>query len=116
MKLDKSSMLLYVITDRTWLGESSLEEDVEKAILGGASFIQLREKELSFDEFVEKAKEIKKLADKYNIPFVINDNIEVALEVDADGVHIGQEDMDIKEARRILGPNKILCRYNRDDS
>lgn len=108
MKIDKSSMLLYVITDRSWLVENSLAGQVEDTIKGGASFIQLREKELSFDEFLDQAKEIKNITDKYNIPFVINDNVSIAIKSNADGVHIGQGDMDAKDVRRLIGADKIL--------
>lgn len=101
-------MLLYVITDRTWVGESSLTTQVEEALKGGATFIQLREKNLPFDEFLNQAKEIKNLVGKYNVPFVINDNVEIAIKSNADGVHIGQNDMDAKEVRKLIGKDKIL--------
>lgn len=107
MKFDKSAMLLYAVTDRTWLGTRSLSEQVEETIKGGATFIQLREKEMSFEGFVEEAKEIKKMTDRYQIPFVINDNHEVAMAVNADGVHVGQGDMDARELRKRIG-DKIL--------
>jgi len=100
-------MLLYAVTDRTWLGTRSLSEQVEETIKGGATFIQLREKEMSFEGFVEEAKEIKKMTDRYQIPFVINDNHEVAMAVNADGVHVGQGDMDARELRKRIG-DKIL--------
>lgn len=108
MKVDKSTMLLYVVTDRTWLGEKSLVEQVELTIKAGATFIQLREKELSFDEFVKIAKEVKVVTDKYKIPFVINDNVEVALAVGADGIHVGQSDMQAKNVRALIGDDKII--------
>jgi len=104
----RKAMLLYAITDRTWLGENSLAQQVEDAIKGGATFIQLREKNLSDEEFLEEAKKIKAVTDKYNVPFVINDNIMVAKMADADGVHIGQSDMEAKKARQILGNDKII--------
>jgi thiamine-phosphate pyrophosphorylase len=104
----KKAMLLYAITDRTWLGENSLAQQVEDAIRGGATFIQLREKNLSDEEFLEEAKKIKAVTDKYKVPFVINDNIMVAKMADADGVHIGQSDMEAEKARRILGNDKII--------
>ena len=107
MKFDKSAMLLYAVTDRTWLGARSLSEQVEETISGGATFIQLREKELSFENFVKEAEEIKKLTDRYQIPFVINDNYEVAMAVNADGVHVGQGDMNARELRKRIG-DKIL--------
>lgn len=108
MKPDKNSMLLYVVTDRTWLGENNLEDQVEEIIKAGATFIQLREKELDHESFVSKAEKIKAVTDKYHIPFVINDNIEVALAVDADGVHVGQMDRSASEVRSIIGSDKIL--------
>lgn len=108
MKLDKKSMLLYAITDRTWLKGDTLKNQVENAIKGGATFIQLREKNLSFDEFLKEAIEIKKITDKYNIPFVVNDNIDVALAANSDGVHVGQDDMNAKDVRKLIGNDKIL--------
>lgn len=101
-------MTLYAVTDRTWTGDVTLMEQVKQALDGGITFLQLREKELSEEEFIEEAKEMKKLAGEYQIPFVINDNIKVALEVDADGVHIGQDDMSVEEARKLLGEDKII--------
>ena len=108
LKVDKKSMLLYVVTDRTWLNEKSLESEVEKICNAGATFIQLREKGITDKEFIAEAKKIKFVTDKYKIPFVINDNIEVAKAVNADGVHIGQNDMEAKKARYILGEDKII--------
>lgn len=108
MKLDKRSMLLYAVTDRTWLKGKSLESEVEKICKAGATFIQLREKDITNEEFIAEAKKIKAVTDKYKIPFVINDNIEVAKAVNADGVHIGQSDMEAKKARDILGKDKII--------
>lgn len=108
MKLKENSMMLYAITDRTWLGEKSLPQVVEEAILGGATFIQLREKNLSYDQFLKAAIEVKAVTDKYNVPFVINDNVDIAVEVGADGAHIGQSDEEIRVARAKLGTNKIL--------
>ncbi|QSX06313.1 thiamine phosphate synthase [Sedimentibacter sp. zth1] len=108
MKLNKNTMLMYVVTDRTWLGNNSLAEQVEEAIKAGATFVQLREKDATHDEFLQLAKEIKKITDKYNVPFVINDNIDIAVEVDADGVHIGQNDEELLSARKRLGENKII--------
>lgn len=107
MKLDKNTMLLYAVTDRTWLGDRSLADQVEDTLKGGATFIQLREKDLDFDDFVKEAQAIKKLTDAYKIPFVINDAVEVALAVDADGVHVGQDDIDAGELRKRIG-DKII--------
>ena len=107
MKLDKQSMRLYAVTDRSWLGDRTLADQVEESLKGGATFIQLREKNLDFDSFVKEARAIKKLTDAYNIPFVINDAVDVALAVDADGVHVGQDDLDAGELRKLLG-DKII--------
>lgn len=108
MNVDKASMLLYAVTDRTWLGGRALEEDVEKAIKGGATFVQIREKELDKDAFLAEAKKLKAVTDRYGIPFVINDDVEIALAVDADGVHVGQSDMEAGDVREKLGPEKII--------
>lgn len=101
-------MLLYAVTDRHWLNGETLYSQVEKTLEGGTTFVQLREKELDEEHFLEEAKEIKKLCAKYNVPFVINDNVEIALEMDADGVHVGQSDMEAGDVRAKLGPDKII--------
>ncbi len=108
MKCDKKDLLLYAVTDRSWLNGETLYQQVEKAIKGGATFIQLREKELDSEHFLQEAVEIKKLCQKYQVPFVINDNIEIALAMDADGVHVGQSDMAAGNVRKLLGGNKII--------
>ncbi len=104
----RDKMLLYLVTDRTWLGEKQLAEQVEAAVRAGVTMVQLREKELSFDAFTAEALEVKKVTDSYRIPLIINDRIDVAAAVDSAGVHLGQKDGDITEARRILGKNKII--------
>ena len=108
MKFDKNSLLLYAVTDRRWLDGSSLYDQVEQAILGGATFIQLREKELDQKDFYAEAIQIKKLCAQYHVPFVINDNVELAKEIDADGIHVGQSDMEADDVRKLIGPDKIL--------
>lgn len=108
MKLDKSTMLLYAVTDRKWIREKTLAEEVELAIKGGVTFVQLREKELQYDEFLREAKQIRKITDRYKVPFVVNDNVKIAMECNADGVHVGQDDMAISEVRKYIGPEKIL--------
>lgn len=108
MKVDKSSMLLYAVTDRMWLGDNSLATQVKESIKAGVTFVQLREKDLEFDAFVALAKEIKVVTDRYRIPFVINDNVEVALACNADGVHVGQSDMLAGDVRARIGERKIL--------
>jgi thiamine-phosphate pyrophosphorylase len=101
-------MLLYVVTDRTWLGGNSLAQQVEETIKAGATFVQLREKNISYDDYVAEARRIKTVTDRYHIPFVIDDNIEVALAAGADGVHVGQSDREAREARTLIGKDKIL--------
>lgn len=108
MNCDKKDLLLYAVTDRSWLGESTLYEQVEQALIGGVTFVQLREKNLDESEFLEEAKEIKKLCAKYHVPFVINDNVDIAAAIDADGVHVGQSDMEALDVRAKLGPDKII--------
>ena len=108
MKFDKKSLLLYAVTDRTWLRGKTLYEQVEKAIRGGVTFVQLREKNLDEVSFQSEALEIQELCRKYNIPFIINDNVEIAKKINADGVHVGQSDMKAGNVRAILGEDKIL--------
>ena len=108
MGVNKSDLLLYAVTDRSWLGGHTLYQDVEAAIKGGATFIQLREKKLDEEHFLEEAKEIKELCKKYRVPFVINDNVDIALAMDADGVHVVQSDMEAGMVREKLGPDKII--------
>ena len=108
MKSIKDSLLLYAITDRSWLNGRTIIDQVEDALKGGATFIQLREKELDYNSFLAEAKQVKELCKKYDVPFVINDNIEIALAVDADGVHIGQDDINATAVRAKLGYGKII--------
>lgn len=104
----KASMCLYAVTDSMWLGNRTLSEVVQAALEGGATFVQFREKELSYKAFLELAKKIKKVTDNYQVPYVINDEVEIAKEIDADGVHIGQNDKNLVETRKILGPDKLI--------
>jgi thiamine-phosphate pyrophosphorylase len=99
---------LYAVTDRAWLNGETLYQQVEKAIKGGVTFVQLREKNLDEESFQNEAIEIQKLCRKYNVPFVINDNVEIAKMIDADGVHVGQSDMKAGNVRAIIGEDKIL--------
>lgn len=108
MRLDKKDLLLYAVTDRHWLGDRTLYEVVKESLDGGATFIQLREKNLDTAHFLEEAKELKKLCAEYKVPFVINDNVDIALKIDADGVHVGQSDMEAGDVRAMLGPDKII--------
>ena len=105
---DKKTLLLYAVTDRSWLGDETLYQQVEKTLKGGATFMQLREKELGYDEFLKEAIELKALCKEYNVPFVINDNVDIAVAMDADGVHVGQSDLEAGLSRAMIGPDKIL--------
>lgn len=107
--MDSSELLLYAITDRGQLGENEpLSEAVKAALEGGITLLQLREKNLSDEEFLQSAIEISNVCKSYGIKLIINDNVEICKKCGADGVHLGQGDMDIKEARKILGNNKII--------
>lgn len=104
----KKSLLLYAVTDRHWLKNQTLEQQVEEAIKGGATFVQLREKNADEKEFLELAYKVQAVCRKYNVPFIINDNVELAKKVNADGVHVGQSDMNANDVRSIIGNDKIL--------
>ena len=104
----KEDLLLYAVTDRHWLGEETLCDQVEKALKGGATFIQLREKNLDDESFYKEAVEIQALCKKYHVPFVINDNVDIAVKINADGVHVGQSDMEALDVRAKLGRDKII--------
>lgn len=108
LKVDRKTMLVYAVTDRTWLNGQTLENQVEQAIQGGATFVQIREKELDYNAFLEQAQKVKKITDKYHIPFVVNDNVDIAIAIDADGVHVGQKDMEAGQVRQKLGQDKII--------
>lgn len=99
---------LYAVTDRAWLGEQTLCEQAEQALRGGVTLLQLREKEMPFDCFLAEAREIQALCDRYQVPLIINDNVELALQCGAQGVHVGQSDMEAGRARQLLGPDRIL--------
>lgn len=105
---NKKNMLLYAVTDRRWLGGSTLYRQVEQALAGGTTFLQLREKELGEDDFLEEARTIGELCHRYQVPFVVNDRVELAVRAGADGVHVGQSDMGAEDVRRRLGPDKII--------
>lgn len=108
MKCDKKTMLLYAVTDRAWVGKQSLIQQVESALKGGVTCVQLREKELSDEEFLKEAIEISALCKKYQVPFFINDNVEVAIRCNADGIHVGQEDMKASHVREMVGDNMMI--------
>lgn len=104
----KESLLLYAVTDRAWLNGRTLYEQVEEALKGGATFIQLREKTLDEETFLQEAIEIQNLCKKYNVPFGVNDNVDIAVKMNADGVHVGQSDMEAGDVRAKIGTSKIL--------
>jgi len=108
MRCDESTMQLYAVTDRTWLGGHTLYEQVEEALRGGVTCIQLREKNLSEEEFLAEAIAICRLCKQYGVPFIINDNLEIAQKCGADGVHVGQDDMRPDEVRRRVGDGMII--------
>lgn len=108
MKCDKDTLLLYAVTDRAWTGGQPLARQVEAALQNGATCLQLREKALDPAAFREEARQMAVLCGRYGVPLIINDNVEVALACGAAGVHLGQQDMPIAQARRMAGPDLIL--------
>lgn len=107
-KNTKINYSLYLVTDRKILGSRDLCESIEEAIQGGVSIIQLREKNITTSEYFTLAEKVKKVTDKYNVPLIINDRLDIALAIDADGLHVGPDDLSVKAAREILGPDKII--------
>ena len=108
MKCDKRMMRLYAITDRAWVGRQTLSEQVEAAIRGGATCVQLREKQLPEAELLDEAREIAALCRRYGVPFFVNDNVDVAIACGADGVHVGQDDMAASDVRRRVGDRMMI--------
>lgn len=104
----KQKLKLYLVTDRDLSLGRSLEEVVCEAVAGGVTMVQLREKDAATGEFVELARRLMDVLKPLGVPLIINDRVDVALAVDADGVHIGQSDMSYEDARRLLGPDKII--------
>ena len=108
MKLTKEMLRLYAVTDRSWLRGQTIYEQVEQALIGGATMVQLREKELDDESFLREAVELAKLCHRYGVPLLINDNVEIARRSGADGVHVGQDDMEAASVRSILGSDMIV--------
>lgn len=108
MKCDKAWMPLYAVTDRAWLNGQTLAEQVEASLQGGVTCVQLREKELDQPAFLEEAKTLKALCGRYGVPMIVNDDVDVAIQSGADGVHIGQHDAAASQVRRRIGPDKVL--------
>ena len=108
MKCDKKHMLLYAVTDRAWVGKQTLYEQVEAALRGGVTCVQMREKELDEAAFLQEARDIGALCRLYGVPFIVNDSVDIAIACGADGVHVGQEDLAAGEVRRRAGDDMIL--------
>ena len=108
MKCDKKTMLLYAVTDRAWTDKQSLYEQVESALKGGVTCVQLREKELNDEEFLKEAIEISYLCKQYDVPFFINDNVDIAIKCHADGIHVGQDDMKASKVRQKVGDDMMI--------
>lgn len=108
MEKKNADYTLYICTDSKLMSSSSVEESVEAAVRGGATIVQLREKNAAGREFYELALKVKAVTDKYNVPLLINDRLDIALAVGADGVHLGQKDLPCTAARRVLGADKII--------
>ena len=108
MNVDKKDLLLYAVTDRHWLNGRTLYSVVKESLNGGVTFLQLREKELDEVHFLEEAKELQQLCREYQVPFIVNDNVDIAIAMDADGVHVGQSDMEAGDVRAKLGSDKII--------
>ena len=108
MNVDKKDLLLYAVTDRHWLNGRTLYSVVKESLDGGVTFLQLREKELDEVHFLEEAKELQQLCREYQVPFIVNDNVDIAISMDADGVHVGQSDMEAGDVRAKLGSDKII--------
>ena len=108
MNVDKKDLLFYAVTDRHWLNGRTLYSVVKESLDGGVTFLQLREKELDEVHFLEEAKELQQLCREYQVPFIVNDNVDIAISMNADGVHVGQSDMEAGDVRAKLGPDKII--------
>jgi thiamine-phosphate diphosphorylase len=108
LKFHKDMLLLYAITDQAFTGEKNLLQQIEEALASGVTFLQLREKNMDRQEFLKEAMAVRKLTRQYGVPLIINDDVEIAIECDADGVHVGQDDLTAAEVRRRIGPDRIL--------
>lgn len=105
---NRENLLLYAVTDRSWTENQTLYEQLEDALIGGVTCVQLREKNLSEEDFIQEAVEIRELCRKYNVPLIINDNLNVAIKSNADGIHVGQEDVSAAKIRKLVGDNFII--------
>ena len=108
MRLDKKHMLIFAVTDWAWVGKKSLYEPLKEALENGVTCVQLREKELNESDFLKEAKQISALCKEYKVPFIVNDNVNIAIACKADGIHIGQEDMELTNVRKLVGEDMII--------
>lgn len=108
MKIKREDMLLYAVTDRSWIGERTLLGQVKEALEGGVTCVQLREKQLDDKSFLSEALEIRELCRAYGVPFIVNDNVDIAVRCKADGIHVGQRDMEAGDVRSIVGKDMII--------
>ena len=108
MKFHKDMLLLYAVTDQAYTGEKTLAAQIEEALSAGVTLLQLREKHMDKNAFLEEALMVRQITRRYGIPLIINDDVETALKCDADGVHVGQDDLPPAEVRRLIGPDRIL--------
>lgn len=108
MKCEREHMLLYAVTDRAWVGEMSLYEQVEAALKNGVTCVQLREKDLDEEQFLQEAMKLAAMCRTYGVPFIVNDNVEIAIACHADGIHVGQEDMQAADVRKRVGDEMII--------
>ena len=106
--MNKDKLLLYAITDSECIGDRDFYEEVENALRGGVTVLQLREKHLTTEQLTEKAGKLKKICQKYNVPLIVNDNVRAAIDSGADGVHVGADDMNVAEIRKIAGSGFII--------
>ena len=108
MKCAEEYMRLYAVTDRAWVGDQTLYQQVESALKGGVTCVQLREKELDEEAFLKEAFELHDLCKKYHVPFFINDNVDIAIRCHAEGIHVGQEDMAAAQVRQRVGDEMMI--------
>lgn len=108
MPLAKEQLLLYAVTDRTWVGQQTLLEQIEAALAGGVTLVQLREKALPEEAFLKEAIQVRTLCRRYGVPLLINDNVDVALQSGADGVHVGREDAPVAAIRKRMGRDFLI--------
>lgn len=108
MKCDKHTMLVYAVTDRAWVGQMTLAQQVEAALQNGATCIQLREKDLDEAAFLQEARKMADLCHRYHVPFIVNDNVDIAIACHADGVHVGQDDMAASDVRKRVGDDMMI--------